>query len=67
MTLTTEERAAALRFCETCEDGEGYDVAKPMMKRLAALGLVTHKGGGVYEGTAALDSLQEASTELRTN
>ncbi len=28
-TVTDEEKKAALRFCETCEDGEGYDVQKP--------------------------------------
>lgn len=63
IVITEEERKAALRFCETCEDGEGYDVPKLMMKRLAALGLVVHKGGGWYEGTPALDALQaEAET-----
>jgi hypothetical protein len=62
--LTDEEKRAALRFCETCEDSEGYDVPKPMMKRLAELGLVVHKGGGWYEGTPALEQLQ---TELGSN
>lgn len=59
--LTDEEKKAALRFWETSEDGEGYDVPKPMMKRLAALGLVVHKGGGWYEGTPALEKLQVES------
>lgn len=57
--LTEEEKKAALRFCETSEDGEGYDVPKPMMKRLAELGLVVHRGGGWYEGTPALNQLIE--------
>lgn len=61
MALTDEEKKAALRFCETCEDGEGYDVPKSMMKRLAQLGLVVHKGGGWYEGTPALEQLQTES------
>ena len=60
--LTDEEKRAAMRFCETCEDGEGYDVPKSMMKRLKQLGFVEHKGGGWYEGTPALDQLQ---TELQ--
>ena len=60
--LTDEEKRAVMRFCETCEDGEGYDVPKAMMKRLEQLGLVVHKGGGWYEGTPALDQLQ---TELQ--
>jgi hypothetical protein len=57
-TPTEAERQAALRFCETCEDGEGYDVPAPMMRRLAALGYVQHRGGGWYEGTPMLDQLQ---------
>lgn len=56
--LTTEERKAALRFCETCQDDEGYDVPKPMMKRLAALGLVEYKGFGRYQQTDALLKLE---------
>lgn len=28
--LTIDERKAALRFCETCEDGQGFDVPKAM-------------------------------------
>lgn len=61
LVLTDEEKNAALRFCETCEDGEGYDVPKAMMKRLGELGLVVHKGGGWYEGVSALEQLQTES------
>jgi hypothetical protein len=61
LALTDDEKKAALRFCETCEDSEGYDVPKAMMKRLAELGLVVHKGGGWYEGTPALEQLQTES------
>ena len=61
VALTDEEKKAALRFCETSGDGEGYDVPKPMMKRLAELGLVAHKGCGWYEGTPALEQLQTES------
>lgn len=57
--LTPEERAAALRFCETCQDNEGYDVSKLMMKRLAVLGLVTYKSFGRYEQTAAIIELED--------
>jgi hypothetical protein len=59
--LTEEEKKAALRFCETCEDGQGYDVPKSMMKRLVELGLVVHKGRGWYEGSPALEQLQTES------
>ncbi len=58
MQLREEELAAALRFCETCEDGEGYDVPKAMMKRLAELGLVVYCHFGRYAGTPLLDRLQ---------
>lgn len=58
ITLSDEERDAALRFIETTEDDEGYDVPKPMMRRLAAAGLVQHLGGGYYQGTALLDRFQ---------
>lgn len=53
---TNQELKDALRFMETCEDNEGYDVPKERMKRLATLGLVKHCGGGYYEAT---DKLQE--------
>lgn len=58
MNISEKEVEAALRFCETCEDGEGYDVPKHMMKRLAELGLVTYEHFGRYAGTALLDLLQ---------
>ncbi len=46
--LTVEERGALERFNETCEDGEGYDVPKQMMKRLAEIGVVNHTSRGIY-------------------
>lgn len=63
ITLSDEERDAALRFIETTEDGEGYDVPKPMMRRLAAAGLVHHLGGGYYQGTDLLDKFQSYCDE----
>lgn len=59
MELSTGELKAALRFCETCEDDEGYDVPAPMMKRLAELGLVAHYGFGRYAGMPRLNRLLE--------
>ncbi len=50
-TMTTDEKKAAARFNETCEDGEGYDVSLIMMLRLETLGLVKHTGGGYCEQT----------------
>lgn len=46
--LTDDEREAFERFNETCEDGEGYDVPKPMMKRLAEIGVIHHTSRGIY-------------------
>ena len=51
MNLPAEAMAALLRFAETCEDGEGYDVPKPMMSKLAKIGLLQHVGGGIYTTT----------------
>ena len=49
--LTTPEMAAFSRFLETCEDGEGYDVPKSMMHRLAQIGVVRHLSRGIYNIT----------------
>jgi hypothetical protein len=65
--LTAEEMAALMRFFETCEDGEGYDVPKPMMKRLAAIGVVNHTSGGIYNitefGQAIIDAPPPPATK----
>jgi hypothetical protein len=50
--LNVEEMAALRRFNETCEDGEGYDVRKPMMQRLATIGAVRRTSGSYYEITS---------------
>ena len=52
--MSDEEKAAALRFCETCDDDEGYDVPRPMMKRLETRGLVIDKLFGRFEQTDLL-------------
>ena len=49
--ITEYELKAFNRFNETCEDGEGYDVPKDMMKRLADIGLVNHLSAGYYRIT----------------
>ena len=46
--LSDEEQVALLRFNETCEDGQGYDVKTSMMSRLAEIGVVSRKFGSVY-------------------
>lgn len=39
------------RFIETTEDGQGYDVGKDRIKRLAELGVVSNQGFGRYSVT----------------
>jgi hypothetical protein len=50
--VTVSEMAAFNRFCECAEDGEGYDVDKGMMRRLADIGLVRSQGFGRFTTTA---------------
>jgi hypothetical protein len=58
--MTSEEMAALMRFDETCEDDQGYDVPIGMMQRLGEIGVVQHLGRRVYYiteiGRAILDS-----------
>ena len=49
--LSDDERKAFQRFYETWDDGEGYDVPKPMMKRLAQIGVIHHISRGLYDIT----------------
>lgn len=49
--LDENELAALRRFNETCEDGEGYDVPKAIMRRLAEIGVVRRTSGSYYEIT----------------
>lgn len=64
VSITKEEMAALERFHECATDGEGYDVAKEMMQRLAKIGLVRRVTANFYEhtefGLAMLDEWVEA-------
>lgn len=70
--LNAEELAALHRFNECALDGEGYDVPKEMMQRLAEIGVVRRKSGAFYEhtefGLRVLEgrAASTASSELRT-
>lgn len=46
--LSELEAINLLRFNETCEDGQEYDVRPSMMSRLAEIGVVSRKFGSVY-------------------
>lgn len=52
VSITPVEMKAFQRFCDTCEDGEAYDVPKVMMKRLACIGLVRLVTRDIYEITS---------------
>lgn len=58
--MTDDEKKAALRFCDTCDDDEGYDVPRPMMKRLETLGLVIDKKFGRFEQTKLLLDVRDS-------
>ncbi len=51
--LTNDEQSALKRFLACCEDGEGYDVPKAMMKRLSVKGALHHLSAGRYELSVA--------------
>lgn len=57
--MTDAEKSGALRFCKTCDDGDGYDVPRPMMKRLETLGLVIDKKFGRFEQTDLLLDIRD--------
>lgn len=56
--LSPDELAAFNRFCECCEDDEGYDVSKGMMKKLSEIGLVRFAGFGRYTTTRYGDAVR---------
>lgn len=51
VSSTPEELAAFLRFDETTGDDGSYDIEKPMMRRLAEIGLVYRKFASYYQTT----------------
>lgn len=71
--LGADERAAFERFVECADDGEGYDVPKPMMQRLAQIGVVRRTHANYYETTEiglsilAQPSAQPSDTPVPTH
>ena len=49
--ITAHHTEDLLRFFDTCEDDQGYDVPKPRMKSLARVGLIRSTGFSRYEIT----------------
>lgn len=58
-TMSEDDKRAALRFCETCDDDQGYDLPRAAMTRLATLGLVADKHFGRYEQTDLLLDIRD--------
>lgn len=58
--MDNDHMEALRRFAETCEDGEGYDVSKSMMKDLAKIGAVSHIVRDIYEITRFGEFLLDA-------
>lgn len=54
VAVSKEEMAAAKRFHETVTDDGTYDIPKMMLRRLHALRLIKHVGGGIYRETDLL-------------
>lgn len=59
IALKKQQERDILRFYDTCEDGQGYDVPKDRMKSLARLGLIRSTGFSRYEITDAGDAVIE--------
>jgi hypothetical protein len=63
VSMSEDQCNALLRFNETCEDGQEYDVRRSMMKSLTYVGMVRWCGGSRFEitdaGIAAVEDLQE--------
>lgn len=49
--ITDSELKDLHRFSDTCEDSESYDIPKPRMQRLAAIGLIRRTHANCYEIT----------------
>ncbi|WP_426237402.1 hypothetical protein [Pseudomonas sp. TWP3-2] len=60
LVLTEQQRRDVLRFHETTEDDQGYDVSADRMKSLARVGLIRSIGFKRYEFTDAGLALVEA-------
>lgn len=57
--ISEQQERDILRFRDTCEDDQGYDVPKDRMKSLARLGLIRPTGFSRYEITDVGDAVIE--------
>ncbi|KMJ46687.1 hypothetical protein PSI19_16200 [Xenorhabdus khoisanae] len=63
--LQPEDLAALRRFKATSDDGEGYDVSREIMHRLAELGVVCYHRHGIYSITwFGMYVLDQANNDL---
>lgn len=63
LSMSEDQCNALLRFNDACEDGQPYDVRRPMMMSLACVGMVRWCGRSIFEitdaGIAVVEELQE--------
>lgn len=63
VSMSEDQCNALLRFHETCEDGQPYDVRRSMMKSLTYVGMIRWIGGSRFEitdaGIEAVEVLRE--------
>ncbi|WP_153785312.1 hypothetical protein [Pseudomonas sp. EMN2] len=66
--LSDQQQADLLRFCETCDDGEAYDVPNERLASLAGVGVVRACGPNRFAitdaGVATIMSLRASHGEL---
>lgn len=55
------------RFCDCCEDDEGYDIPKERMRDLRAAGLVEGGRFGWYKATDAGQRVRDVWFDMRPN
>lgn len=63
VSMSEDQCNELLRFNETCEDGQEYDVRRGMMKSLTYVGMVRWCGGSRFEitdaGISAIEDLRD--------
>lgn len=62
--IHADELQAFHRFCECCEDGEGYDVDPAMMRALWKKGLLRYLGFGRYEASTYGTNVRQTTSLL---
>lgn len=62
--MTDAQKKALLRFNETTEDDQSYDISTTMRTELRQLGLIRHAGGSRFTATDTFGPVVERLREL---